>query len=277
MRRIAVPESDVPRPLWPLRGTPRLHAFHYGWEPVPESVSLRGGDPDRTLVEPVTGAAVVYDDGWILIDTGLAPEILRDPAASAAHYGDKPRPWVEHQDPLLHRIALAGLSLETLRACCLSHLHCDHGGGLRHLVGGPPIVIQEREHTFAMGEATLEHAYFRTDYELAGLDWHLVDGAVEVAPGLHTLPTFGHTPGHQSFRVELAEHTVILACDAADLRRNIDERIPCGELTHAHLADAARRSIELLHTLDRTEGIEVWPGHDADFWATRQGPPHAYR
>ena len=64
--------------------------------------------------------------------------------------------------------------------------------------------------------------------------------------------------------------------DAADLRRNIDHLIPCGELTHPELASAAERSIERLHALDHQPDTEVWPGHDPDFWATRRGPPAAY-
>ncbi len=261
-----------------LKGPPRrLYAFRYGWEPVPESVSLRGGSPDEFLFEPVTGAAVVYDDGWVLIDTGLNPEILRDPARREAHYRTAAIGCVPPGDPLLRQIEAAGLSLDRLALCAVSHLHCDHGGGLRHLVDGPPIVIQQREHAFAMDEAGLEHSYFRSDYERPGLRWQLVDGETEIAPGLVALPTFGHTPGHQSFQVKLpASGTVVLACDAADLRRNIDEIIPCGETTHPHLASAAERSIERLHVLDRQPGTEVWPGHDLAFWATRRRPPAAY-
>jgi len=128
-----------------------------------------------------------------------------------------------------------------------------------------------------MEEATLEHAYFKSDYDRPGLNYKLIDGEVELAPGLRTVPTFGHTPGHQSFAVDLpVRGTVVLACDAADLRRNIDELIPCGELTHPHLAHAAARSIERLHALDRQPHTEVWPGHDPEFWATRLSPPAAY-
>jgi N-acyl homoserine lactone hydrolase len=265
------------RSMWNLSGRPRLYAFQYGWEPVPEAVSLRGGSRDRVVVEPVTGAAVAYDDGWILIDTGLDPEILTDPELRQAHYGDKPLPWVTSPEPLLQQIEAAGLSLATLRACCLSHLHCDHGGGLRLLATGTPIVLQAREHTFATTEAGVEHAYFRRDYTSRELAWLPIEGEVEIAPGLVALPTFGHTPGHQSFRIELDGRSVVLACDAADLRRNIDERIPPGETTHPQLATEAEHSIERLHELDRTPGVEVWPGHDPEFWGTRKGPPFAYR
>ena len=44
-----------------LKGSPRrLYAFRYGWEPVAEAVSLRGGSEDVFLLEPVTGAAVRF-------------------------------------------------------------------------------------------------------------------------------------------------------------------------------------------------------------------------
>src|SRR3712207_4435779 len=102
--------------LFDLAGRPRLYAFQYGWEPVPEAVSIRGGDEKRIVVEPVTGAAVAYDDGWILIDAGLNAEILDDPALRRAHYGDKPLPSLTSREPLLDQIATAGLSLDELRA-----------------------------------------------------------------------------------------------------------------------------------------------------------------
>ena len=80
-----------------------------------------------------------------------------------------------------------------------------------------------------------------------------------------------------SFAVDLrVAGTVVLACDAADLRGNIDAVIPCGTTTHASLEPAAQRSIELLHVLDSQDGVSVWPGHDPDFWPTRRKPPSSY-
>jgi N-acyl homoserine lactone hydrolase len=255
----------------------RLYALVFGWEPIPESVSMLGGRDDVYLLEPVTGAAVVYDDGWVLIDTGFNPDLARDPELRAAHYT-----WPNYTavippgDPLVDQVRLAGLDWDDLAFCVISHLHCDHGGGLRLLVGGPPVVIQKREHEFAMERAGLEHAYFRTDYELEGLDWLLVDGDVDLAPGLTALDTRGHTPGHMSVAVELPERTIVLACDAADLMANLTGRIPCGVVAEPGDAAAAASAIERLAQLADRAGTEVWPGHDPAFWETRRRSPEYY-
>jgi N-acyl homoserine lactone hydrolase len=260
-----------------LSGRPgRLYFFNFGWETMEEAISQPGGSWDRFILEPITGAAVVFDDGWVLVDTGSNPEIVRDLALRNEHYTRAHLPSLPQGDPLLRQLEAARLDLDDLAFCAMSHLHCDHSGGLRHLVNGPPIFIQKREHEYAFGPAGLNEAYFRTDYAREGLDWQRIEGEQELAPGFRSLPTFGHTPGHQSFVVELPTQTIVLACDAADLKSNIDEVVAPGFQPTPELGRHAQQSIELLHRLDKTEGTEVWPGHDPLFWESRLHPPAAY-
>ena len=49
---------------------------------------------------------------------------------------------------------------------------------------------------------------------MPGLTYELVDGEIEVAPGLRLIPTPGHTPGHQSLAVATSEGTVVFAGQA---------------------------------------------------------------
>ena len=255
-----------------LRGHPRrLHPLLYGYEPIAESLSVLGGDPARFLLEPVTGVAIEYDEGWVLLDSGFNVDIVRDPERRAAHYNyECYAAVVPPGDPLVDQVRALGLSWSQLAFCAISHLHCDHSGGLRHLADGPPIVLQQRELDFARDEAGLEHAYFRTDYLAPGLTWHLIEGDVELAPGLRALDTAGHTPGHMSFAVDLpVTGTVVLAGDAADLHRNISEPVACGSTTHPELASAAHAAAQRLHDLDAQDGVQVWPSHDPDFWPSR--------
>jgi glyoxylase-like metal-dependent hydrolase (beta-lactamase superfamily II) len=255
--------------LLPLEGRPeRLVHFVLGYEPIKEAVSIAGGDPNRFLIEPVTAVGVVYANGWVLLDSGFNVDTIRDDDLRGSHYNyDSYTALLTDGDALRDQVAAAGLDWETLAGCAISHVHVDHVGGLRFLEQGPPIFFQRAEWQFATTEAGLEHVVFRDDYLRPGLDIVVLDGDVEFAPGITALDTSGHTPGHQSFLIELPESTVVLACDAADLRANITEARPCGWTANADMAAAAQRSIDRLHALDLQDGVEVWPGHDHEWWA----------
>lgn len=252
-----------------VQGRPhRLVRFVLGYEPIREDVSILGGDPYRILFEPVTAAAVVYEQGWVLLDSGFNIDTIRDPAARAAHYNwDSYTAVVTPGDPLRDQVAAAGLDWAELAGCAISHVHLDHTGGLRLLTDGPPVLLQRREWQFATTVAGPEHFAFTDDYLRPGLDIVVLDGDTLLAPGLTALDTRGHTPGHQSFQVELPDRIVVLACDAADLRANITESRPCGMAALPEGAAEAQKSIERLHALDAQPGVEVWPGHDPDWWA----------
>jgi glyoxylase-like metal-dependent hydrolase (beta-lactamase superfamily II) len=105
------------------------------------------------------------------------------------------------------------------------------------------------------------------------IDWRLADGEVELAPGVVAVPTYGHTPGHQSFVVTLepafAEQVgypgFVLAFDAADLQQNIDEELAVGgfiDCPPEQTVDAIRR----LKAIADEKGFRVVPGHDPMVW-----------
>lgn len=270
LRTPTVADWDAARPL-AVTGRPlRIVRFVVGYEPIPESLSVAGGDPYRFLLEPVTAAAVVYEDGWVLLDGGFNVPTVRDPEARAAHFNfDSYTPVVPPGDPLVDQVAAAGLDWGALAGAAVSHVHFDHTGGLRLLPSGAPALLQRAEWEFASGWARIEDAVSTDDFLRDGLSVLLLDGDTELAPGLSAIDTSGHTPGHQSFVVELPASTVVLACDAADLRRNITDAVACGSTIRPEDAPAAQRAAERLHELDSRPDTEVWPGHDPDWWAWR--------
>ena len=76
------------------------------------------------------------------------------------------------------------------------------------------------------------------------------------------VPTYGHTPGHQSLRVVLESGEVILAADACYFRQTLEElNIP----PIAHDPDQMRRSLEKLRAL-QARGARIFYGHDPEFW-----------
>lgn len=233
-----------------------------GYEPIPESISIEGGRPDLFLLEPVTAAAVVFPAGWVLLDSGFNVDVVRDPERRAALLNyESYTPILPPGDPLADQVAAAGLAWDGLAACALSHLHLDHTGGLRLLPDRALVVMQEREWEWLAAGAGRRQTVIPADVLDRVGQVRLVDGDVEIAPGLAALDTRGHTPGHQSFRVSLPNRDVVLACDAADLERNLTELRPCGWTARPEDADDARRSVERLAALVGP-GVEVWPGHD---------------
>ena len=96
-------------------------------------------------------------------------------------------------------------------------------------------------------------------------NYELLDGEIEVAPGLRLVPTPGHTAGHQSLIVDTAEGTVVLAGQAVQSR---DEWQGAGGSqasgqSSAPDPDAYARSVERLRLLDP---VRVHFAHDPSIW-----------
>lgn len=267
----------APIPLFDLGGPPtRIVPLVLGWEPIPESVSLRGGDPARFLLEPVTGAAVCFADGWALVDGGFNLDVVRDSALRKQYYDyESYTAVVPPGDALAEGIAAAGLDWADLGFSALSHVHLDHTGGLRLAPAGTPVVLQRREWDWLQAGAGHRETVIPSDVLGADVDVRLVDGDALLAAGFSALDTSGHTPGHQSFRVDLPGRSVVLACDAADLERNVTERIPCGWTGGPDGERLAERAVERLADLSALDGVEVWPGHDPGWhaWSPAPAPP----
>lgn len=261
-----VEASDLP-PL-AVAGRPcRVVPLVVGFEPIAEAVSLAGGSRFRHLLEPVTAVAVVFERGWVLLDGGFDPRRIRDPRRRTASFVyEGYLPIVPPGDPLVDQIAEAGLDGADLAAAALSHAHFDHTGGARLLGPHQPLIVQRREWAHVRDVDDPRGAFlFREDLDRPGLVVALLDGDADLAPGLAAIDTAGHTPGHQSFVLELPGRTVVVAGDAADLRANVEGRVPPGSTVGSDGPGLAMRAIERLAALDAMPGVEVWPGHDPEW------------
>lgn len=263
--------ADAP-PL-ALAGRPRrVVPFVVGFEVIAEGISVAGGSSFRHLMEPVTAAAVVFDEGWVLVDGGFDPARIRDRLLRVTSFDyENYSPVVPAGDPLVDQVAAAGLEWSDLAAATVSHAHFDHTGAGRMLRPDQPLLIQRREweHVLAITQPRA-HFLFLDDLARPNVQPVLLDGDTRVADGFHALDTPGHTPGHQSFSVELADRTIVLACDAADLRVNIERSVPCGSAVGADGERQAEASIRRLHDLDSRDDTEVWPGHDPEWGPWRE-------
>jgi glyoxylase-like metal-dependent hydrolase (beta-lactamase superfamily II) len=248
--------------------TLRLRAFACGWLTGPKALFLRDA-PGRLRV-PVPCFLIEHPAGTVLFDTGLHPELRRDPAARlgalARVFDCELAPGADAPS----RLAALGVDPARVRFLVNSHLHFDHAGGNAG-VPNARLVLQRAEWQAGHDpDAVQANAYDPRDYDL-GHDLVLADGEHDLFGDgrVVCLPTPGHTPGHQSLRVRLDAGDVVLTADACYLRRNLEE----GVLPATVRDEAAfRRSLARLAAL-RDAGARLVFGHDPDQWArTPQAP-----
>jgi len=251
-------------------GVRRIVPLLLGWEELPKSVSVHGAPYEERLREPVPAVLLECDGGWLLLDTGFNTALIRDPALRRRFYSSPNyRPILPGPgEPLEEALDSAGIAMDAIHAVAVSHLHADHAGGLKHFAGRVPVHVQREELAYGLsGQPDVErHSIFRVDFDDPRIDWRQADGDVEIAPGVTAVLTAGHTPGHQSFVVDLADGGgLVFAFDAADLTENIEHERPIG----ASIGVAPESTVEPIRRLKRIaaeRGYELVPGHDPVVW-----------
>lgn len=255
-------------------GVRRIICLTLGWEDLPKSVSIFGDTSGERLTEPVPAVLLECDGGWLLLDTGLNPALIRDAALYRRFHGGNhgieailPGPG----EPLIDALDVAGVKVDEIVAVAVSHLHNDHAGGLRHFAGGVPIHVQQRELDYALSDhpGPEQHGLFRIDYDDPNLRWVMAEGDVEIAPGVTAIESPGHTPGHQSFLVELDSSVggggYVFAFDAADLTENIENEVAVGGFINCSPDDTVAQ-IRRLKSIAIERGYRLVPGHDPVVW-----------
>lgn len=250
----------------------RVIPLTLGWEELPLAYSLHGAPPEARIREPVPAVLLDTVDGWVLLDTGFNAALLTDPELRSRYHpeGGDIHAHLAPGDgaPLEAAIEQAGLALSDIGAVAVSHLHNDHAGGLHHFAGRDvPVHVQDAELAYGLGAAGAEsHGIFRSDFDDPTLRWVRAVGDCEIAPGVSAVLTAGHTPGHQSFVVDLAGGGgYVFAFDAADLQANIDEERPVGSAVDA-TPESTLAPILRLKAIAAERGYLLVPGHDPSVW-----------
>jgi len=221
-----------------------------------------GGEGSVTL--PVSAWLVRHPKGTVLFDTGMPSSFVegsdrtgRIEAFLAIDFGDGDR--VDMQ--------LEGQGQDPGRVdfVVVSHLHFDHAGGLA-MIPNATLVIQQSEWEAGLAAADGDTLHPREDFDL-GHPLLLVDGEHDLFGdgAVVCVPTPGHTAGHQSLKVRLADgRDIVFTADCCYFARTLES----GALpTFGHDLEQQGRSLAHLRRL-RDDGVMIIPGHDND-WVSR--------
>jgi N-acyl homoserine lactone hydrolase len=246
-----------------MPGTVRaLYVMSGGWCSVERSFLTAGVGAGERIRVPIPIALVDTRDGWVLFDTGMNCEGIHDPEGTWGERAKIIQPRLVPEDDVRYRLGEVGVHLEDIRVVVNSHLHWDHCGGNR-LFRHCPIVAQRAEMAFAREPTGLVAGGYMANHFDLPLKYDLIEGDQEIAPGVRTITTHGHTPGHQSLLVDLESgRRVALCADAAYTYATLEQRLLSDNVWDR---GATGRSLDRLRGLG-AEGALLVPGHEPSLW-----------
>lgn len=215
---------------------------------------------------PIPFYVLEHPDGVALFDCGLPAAMCdRSEIYLKALQTQDMDVTLTPEETLTSHLERLDIDPAKVRYAVLSHLHFDHAGGLRELPNAT-VVVQRREWEAGFDREASQHYGLRKRYFDLG-------HAVELVEGEHDLfgdgsavciPSFGHTPGHQSLRVRSGQGDHILVGDAC---------YHCGVVESRRFPEysdqaAMNRALDALLALREAGTVMVF-GHDPDQWGAR--------
>jgi glyoxylase-like metal-dependent hydrolase (beta-lactamase superfamily II) len=180
---------------------------------------------ERNLIAQATNCVLVQTPKQnILIDTGYGSKLSEKERNIHA---------TESDNPLGSSLDAIGLSVDQVDLVILSHLHFDHAGGATR--SGPEgqfvpefpnatYVVQREEWEIATAEVPELRIAYPQDNLLplqeAG-QLRLIDGDVEIIPGVRSIVTGGHTAGHAAILLESRGEAAVYLADICPTTRHL--------------------------------------------------------
>lgn len=228
--------------------------------------------PGEPYEAPCPCYLIEHPEGLVLFDTGLSYEVTQEPenygTFGAPHMADFAAAIDNGEDrTAVAQLREQGYEPADVDYVIMSHLHSDHAGNVSAFPDAEFLVHEDELGYAWWPDPAQQLFYLEGDFNVlrshefsvtpvAGRYDLFGDGSVV------TIPTPGHTPGHQSLFVDLdGAGPLILAADAANLRDGYEaEMAP----SFAWSTSETVSSIRKLEAEARRTGAEVFLGHDRE-------------
>ena len=235
-----------------------------GFVEFEKSIFLMGVDPGTKIACPCVAWLIEGANGEkVLLDTG--PHATEFPTARLhAGYGVLERADGERIDQALLAHGVDPAEIETV---IFSHLHWDHCHNAAYLPNAE-FYVQDKELKYAINPIPWHRGSFESGIPEFQPPWFdifdrlkVVDGDVEILPGLIYVLLPGHTPGSAGISVQTAKGSYIIAGDMIPLMENWE-----GSSTRRHIPSSLVTNIfEYFESFGKIERLaeKVLPSHDA--------------
>jgi N-acyl homoserine lactone hydrolase len=253
-----------------------LYVIDGGYMDIDKGLMTANTDIGKWIKIPVPILLLSTSEGYVLIDSGMNPQVISDPVSAWGQWLAKDVP-VHMTDKNDFRTVFKemGIALSDVRYVINTHMHHDHLGGNRFLPNATH-VANKNEYRFAMcpDEAFSSRYTLKTDLPEA-LNWKLVEGETEILPGISLIPTPGHSPGHQSVYLhDLPGIGPLIYCgDAVYLKENWEKNIGPGICWNPPMAMA---SMQKLKQIAHLTGAYIFYSHDWDYFYTLPLAPQKF-
>lgn len=221
---------------------------------------------------PTANGPLVLSNGSYLIELDDGHRVLVDTGTPADFVPLGPKP--EGEKNVIQHLAALGLTPDDIDLLICTHFDTDHAG-YHDAFTHAELIVQRSHYELAKGGAE-RYAPTRSHWDHPALHYRLVDGDVELLPGVELIETSGHAPGHQSVLVRLPQTgPVLLVIDAAMLARVFTvDRAPWPGDDNAEQLRASTR--KLLDLIEREHVALAVFNHDGLQWQTLKTAPNFY-
>jgi N-acyl homoserine lactone hydrolase len=221
---------------------------------------------------PVPSYLIQTDEGAnVLVDTGWPQSFVEKPQ-NPPGLTIVMRP----EDMVVARLASVDLSPSDIDYVVCSHFDDDHSGN-HDLFTKAEFVVQREHYELAKGGHP-RFAANRSKWDNSLLHYRVVEGDVELLPGIVLLETSGHVPGHQSLLVRLPNTgPVVIAIDAVMHSSMADAQTRPIFITDMDDEERIRNSTQKISDIAKHENAAfIIFGHDSEQWPRLKHSPDFY-